>query len=254
MGHKRKKALQVVHPDCAGIDVGKREHYVAVHEGADGRPVRRFGSFTDELHAMAAWLRSCGLDAVAMEATGVYWIPVYEVLDRAGFEVYLVDARATKQVSGRNSDVLDYQWICQLMSYGLLRGAFRPSGETCVLRAFVRQRHRLTQDRARCVQHMQKALTQMNVQLDTVLSDRRVKADEATIARSLQAHLARGASVRPGSGAGALRLSRRADRAVRSPHGPDLDEPGLRHRSGRIGRATASGGGVWRCRRRWAWT
>ena len=178
------------------------------------RPVRRFGSFTEDLEAMASWLASCGVDAVAMEAMGVYWIPVYEVLDRAGFEVYLVDARATKQVSGRKSDVLDCQWIRQLMSYGLLRGAFRPSDETCVLQSFARQRHRLTRDRARSVQHMQKALTQMNVQLDTVLSDlvgktgqailraivagerdgavlgrlrdRRVKADEAIIARSLQ--------------------------------------------------------------------
>ena len=138
---------------------------------------------------------------------------MFEVLDRAGFEVYLVDARATKQVSGRKSDVLDCQWR-ELMSYGLLRGAFRPSDQTCVLRAYVRQRARTTRDRARCVQHMQKAMTQMNVQLDTVLSDlmgktgqaivramvagerdgtvlarlrdRRVKADEETIARSLQ--------------------------------------------------------------------
>ena len=214
MGHKRKKALQVVHPDCAGIDVGKREHYGAVQEGAEERPVRRFGSFTDELQAMAAWLKSCAVDVVAMEATGVYWIPVFEVLERAGFQVYLVDARATKQVSGCKSDVLDCQWIRQLMSYGLLRGAFRPLDETCVLRSFVRQRHRLIKDRARSVQHMQKALTQMNVQLDTVLSDLmgktgqailraivggerdgavlarlrdgRVKADEATIARSLK--------------------------------------------------------------------
>ncbi len=130
MGHKRKKrkpALRETHPDCAGIDVGKREHYVAVEEGAEERSVRRFPSFTDELEAMASWLASCGVETVAMEATGVYWIPVYEVLDRAGFEVYLVDARATKQVSGRKSDVLDFQWIRQLMSYGLLQGAFRPS-------------------------------------------------------------------------------------------------------------------------------
>ena len=214
MGNKRKNALRVVHPNCAGIDVGKTTHYVAVHESCDERPVRSFASFTDELQAMAAWLKSCEVEVVAMEATGVYWIPVFEVLDREGFEVYLVDARATKQVSGRKSDVLDCQWIRELMSYGLLRGAFRPSDETCVLRAYVRQRHRLTRDRARCVQHMQKALTQMNVQLDTVLSDlmgktgqsilramvagerdgavlarlrdRRVKADEETIARSLQ--------------------------------------------------------------------
>ena len=214
MRSKRKQSLRVVHPNCAGIDVGKRTHYVAVEESRDERPVRSFASFTDELLAMAAWLKSCEVDVVAMEATGVYWIPVFEVLDREGFEVHLVDARATKQVSGRKSDVLDCQWIRELMSYGLLNGAFRPSDHTCVLRAYVRQRHRLTQDRARCVLHMQKALTQMNVQLDTVLSDlmgktgqsilraivagerdgtvlarlrdQRVKADEATIARSLQ--------------------------------------------------------------------
>lgn len=214
MGSKRKQALRLVHPHCAGIDVGKAAHYVAVPEGADERPVRSFTSFTDELHAMAAWLKSCAVDVVAMEATGVYWIPVFEVLERAGLQVYLVDARATKQVSGRKSDVLDCQWIRELMSYGLLRGAFRPSDETCVLRAYVRQRARTTRDRARCVQHMQKAMTQMNVQLDTVLSDlmgktgqaivramvagerdgtvlarlrdRRVKADEQTLARSLQ--------------------------------------------------------------------
>ena len=117
----------MTHPDCAGIDVGKREHYVAVEEGAEERSVRRFGSFTDELEAMESWLASCAVETVAMEATGVYWIPVYEVLDRAGFDVYLVDARATKQVSGRKSDVLDCQWIRQFMSYGLLRCAFRPS-------------------------------------------------------------------------------------------------------------------------------
>ena len=214
MGRKHKQTLRVVHPHCAGIDVGKARHYVAVSEDAEGRPVRSFASFTDELHAMARWLRSCGVDTVAMEATGVYWIAPYEVLDRAGFEVHLVDARATKQVSGRKSDVLDCQWIRELMSYGLLKGAFRPSDATCELRSYVRQRGRLVSDRARCVQHMQKALTQMNVQLDTVLSDvmgktgqaivraivagerdatvlarrrdRRVKADEETIARSLQ--------------------------------------------------------------------
>ena len=139
MGSKRKQALRTVHPHCAGIDVGKAVHYVAVPECADERAVRSFSSFTDELHAMAVWLKSCAVQVVAMEATGVYWIPVFEVLDRAGFEVYLVDARATKQVSGRKSDVLDCQWIRELMSY--LRGAFRPS-ETCVLRAYVRQRAR----------------------------------------------------------------------------------------------------------------
>ena len=196
------------------MDIGKKSHYVAVHESADTHSVRAFGCFTDELEDMAAWLESCAVDVVAMEATGVYWIPVYEVLDRAGFEVHLVDARATKQVSGRKSDVRDCQWIRELMSYGLLRGAFRPRDEDCVVRSYVRQRGRLVRERARCVQHMQKALTQMNVQLDTVLNDvmgksgeaivrsivggerdatvlarmcdRRVKADMATIARALR--------------------------------------------------------------------
>ena len=214
MGRKGKQTLQVVHPNCAGVDIGKKTHYVAVNESANARSVRTFGCFTDELEDMAAWLESCEVDVVAMEATGVYWIPVYEVLDRAGFEVHLVDARATKQVSGRKSDVRDCQWIRELMSYGLLRGAFRPRDEDCVLRAYVRQRGRLVRERARCVQHMQKALTQMNVQLDTVLNDlmgksgeaivrsivcgerdtavlagmcdRRVKADARTMARALQ--------------------------------------------------------------------
>ena len=212
--HRRQRGMEVVHPNCAGIDVGKATHHVAVNESAAERPVRTFGSFTDDLEAMAAWLRSCGVDIVALESTGVYWIPVFEVLDRKGFEVQLVDARATKQVSGRKSDVLDCQWIRQLMSFGLLKGAFRPADRICELRSYVRQRARATRDRGRCVQHMQKALTEMNVQLDNVLSDimgvtgqrivraivagerdgevlarfrdRRVKADEATIARSLR--------------------------------------------------------------------
>ena len=208
----------MAHPYCAGIDIGKTTPYVAMPEGADKREVRSFASFTDELHAIAAWLCSCGVDTVAMEAmeaTEVYWSPVFKVLDWAGLEVHLVDARATKQVSGRESDVLDCQWIRELMSYGLLlKGAFRPSDQTCMLHSYVRQRARLVRDRARCVQHMQKTLTQMNVQLDTVLINlmgktgeaivraivagerdvmvlarlrhRRVKADEATVARSLR--------------------------------------------------------------------
>ena len=216
MGDKRElqSDLQVVHPNCAGIDIGKRTHYVAVNESVSSTPVRSFGSFTDELEAMAAWLSSCGVDIVALESTGVYWIPVFEVLDRAGFEVHLVDSRTTKQVSGRKSDVRDCQWIRRLMSFGLLKGAFRPADRICELRAYVRQRARAISDRSRCVQHIQKALTEMNVQLDNVLSDimgatgqkivraivrgerdgeklaryrdSRVKADEETIARSLR--------------------------------------------------------------------
>ena len=214
MAGKKAAPLEVVHPDCAGIDVGKRKHYVAVDPSRFEDPVRNFGTFTGDLEAMAEWLGACGIRQVAMESTGVYWIPVFEVLDRAGFEVHLVNPRATKQVSGRKSDVLDCQWIRQLMSYGLLRGAFRAPDALCPMRSYVRQRGQLIRDRSRSVQHMQKALTQMNVQLDNVLSDimgktgqlivraivagerdgaalaryrdGRCKADEATIAASLR--------------------------------------------------------------------
>ena len=208
------RRLQVIHPDCAGIDVGKSKHYVAVDPERSDPAVRNFRSFTDDLEALVQWLKECRVRIVAMEATGVYWIPVFEILDRAGFEVHLVNPHTTKQVSGRKSDVLDCQWLWQLMSYGLLKGAFRPADEICVLRSYVRQRARLISDAARCVQHMQKALTEMNIQLDEVLSDLmgktgqqivraivagerdatvlaqyrdpRVKADSATIARSLR--------------------------------------------------------------------
>jgi transposase len=208
------KRLSVLYPDCAGVDVGKKKHFVAVDPSRSESAVRSFDTFTDDLEDLAGWLKACGVKVVAMESTGVYWIALYEVLDRAGFEVRLVNPRATKQVSGRKSDVLDCQWIWQLMSYGLLDGAFRPSDEICELRSYARQRARLTRDAARSVQHIQKALTEMNVQLDSVLSDimgqtgqrilraivagerdgerlgslrhSRVKADVATIARSLR--------------------------------------------------------------------
>ena len=170
-GKKKAERLEVVYPDCAGIDVGKRKHYVAVDPSRFEEPVRHFGTFTRDLEAMAEWLSGCGVRQVAMESTGVYWIPVFELLERAGLEVHLVNPRATKQVSGRKSDVLDCQWIWQLMSYGLLRGAFRTPDELCPMRSYVRQRGQLIRDRSRAVQHMHKALTQMNVQLDNVLSD-----------------------------------------------------------------------------------
>ena len=163
--------LAVVHGDCAGIDIGKTAHYAAVDPERFDRPVRSFGAGTAELEAMAEWLRGCGVRTVAMEATGVYWIPAFEVLDRAGFDVHLVDPRATKQVSGRKSDVLDCQWIRQLMSYGLLRGAYRVPDAVCPLRSYLRQRDELVRQRSRAVHHVQKALVQMNVQLDNVLSD-----------------------------------------------------------------------------------
>ena len=172
MAGKRKAGnLEIVHADSAGIDIGKQSHYVAVDAQRFDEPVRKFGTFTADLEAMAAWLASCRVRVVAMESTGVYWIPVFEVLERAGFEVHLVNPRATRQVSGRKSDVLDCQWIRQLMSHGLLRGAFRAPDAICPLRAYLRQRDELVRQRSRAVHHVQKALAQMNVQLDNVLSD-----------------------------------------------------------------------------------
>ena len=167
----KRQRLSVVNPDCAGIDIGKDRHFVAVDPARTLDPVRAFGGFTCDLQAMADWLSSCGVTKVAMESTSVYWIPVYEVLERAGFEVLLVPPRMTKQIAGRKSDVLDCQWIWQLLSYGLLRGAFRPGDAVCPLRSYVRQMKRLTEDRSRCVQHMQKALTEMNVRLDSAIAD-----------------------------------------------------------------------------------
>ena len=168
---KRTQRLKVVNPDCAGIGIGKDRHFVAVDPAWSSDPVREFGAFTRDLQAMATWLASCGVTKVAMESTSVYWTPVYEVLERAGFEVMLVSPRMTKQIGGRKSDVLDCQWIWQLMSYGLLRSAFRPGDAVCPLRSYVRQARRLIEDRSRCVQQMQKALTEMNVRLDSVISD-----------------------------------------------------------------------------------
>jgi len=144
---------------------------VAVPPDRDDTPVRQFPSFTVDLNAIADWLKSCKVDTVAMESTGVYWIPLFELLESRGFTVLLVNARHVKNVSGRKSDVLDCQWIQQLMTYGLLSGAFRPADAVCVLRSLWRQRATLLRDQARHVQHMQKALTQMNVQLANVIAD-----------------------------------------------------------------------------------
>ena len=167
----KKQPLRVIHPHSAGIDIGSSEHWVAVDPDSCEEPVRSFTAFSDDLYAMADWLKSLGVEVVAMEATGVYWIPLYEVLDARGFQVNLVNSRATRQVSGRKSDVLDCQWIWQLMTYGLLSGAYRPAGEVCVLRSVVRQRATKVKDQSRSTLHMQKALTQMNIQLDNVVSN-----------------------------------------------------------------------------------
>lgn len=163
--------LQRLNLNAAGIDIGSERHLVAVPEGRDEVSVREFGTFTADLEALAAWLKKCGVTTVAMESTGVYWIPLFEVLERRGFEVKLVDARHVKNVSGRKSDVLDCQWIQQLHTYGLLAGAFRPPDEICVLRSYLRQKEMLTQASSMHIQHMQKALQQMNLLLHNVVSD-----------------------------------------------------------------------------------
>jgi transposase len=168
---RRGPKLEVTNPNAAGIDIGSASHYVAVPADRDDQPVREFKSFTVDVHKLADWLDACGVDTVAMESTGVYWIPVYEILERRGFTVLLVNARHVKNVAGRKSDVLDCQWLQQLHSYGLLRGAFRPADQVCVLRSLSRQRAMLLRLQARHIQHMQKALVQMNIQLANVISD-----------------------------------------------------------------------------------
>ena len=163
--------LEVVHPQSAGIDVGNSAHYVAVRPNRDPEPVRRFECFTADLHRMAEWLHSCGVKTVAMQSTGVYWIPLYEILEARGFEVHLVNARHTKNLPGRKSDVQESQWFLKLHTYGLLNSSFQPVSEIRVLRTYWRQRAEHVRGAATCIQRMQKALTQMNVQLANVISD-----------------------------------------------------------------------------------
>ena len=164
-------SLEVVHPDAAGIDIGNESHYVAVPPSRDNQPVRRFGCTTGELKAMAAWLKQCAIQTVAMQSTGVYWVAVYDILQQAGLEVYLVNARDTKNLPGRKSDVQESQWLMKLHTYGLLRNSFRPSQEIRVMRTYWRQRNDLVRSAGRHILRMQKALTQMNLQLANVLTD-----------------------------------------------------------------------------------
>ncbi len=163
--------LEVVHPHAAGIDVGNSAHYVAVRPDRDPEPVRRFECFTADLYRLADWLESCGVKTVAMQSTGVYWIPLYEILEEHGFEVYLVNARHTKNLPGRKSDVQESQWLLKLHTYGLLNNSFQPTAEIRVLRTYWRQRAEHVSGAATCIQRMQKALTQMNLQLANVISD-----------------------------------------------------------------------------------
>jgi transposase len=163
--------LDVVHPDAAGIDIGNSEHYVAIAPGKSEEPVRKFGCFTGDLRELAKYLKAHGIRSVAMQSTGVYWIPLYDVLEEEEFEVYLVNARDTKNLPGRKSDVQESQWLLKLHTYGLLRNSFRPTSEIRVLRSYWRQRGEHVQTAGECVQRMQKSLTQMNLQLANVISD-----------------------------------------------------------------------------------
>ena len=164
-------SLQLVHPDAAGVDIGNKSHYVAVPPDRDNQSVRHFGCTTAELRTMAVWLKQCGIRTVAMQSTGVYWIAVYDVLEQAELEVYLVNARETKNLPGRKSDVQESQWLMKLHTYGLLRNSFRPSQEIRTMRTYWRQRKDLVESAGRHIQRMQKTLTQMNMQLANVLSD-----------------------------------------------------------------------------------
>jgi transposase len=163
--------LDVVHTNAAGIDIGNESHFVAVPPGRDAEAVREFGSWTADLERMARWLKSCGIETVAMQSTGVYWFAVYDVLEKQGLKVFLVNASHTKNLPGRKTDVQESQWLMKLHTYGLLRNSFRPPEQVRPIRAVWRLRDRHVQDAGRSIQHMQKALTSMNVQLANAISD-----------------------------------------------------------------------------------
>ena len=168
---KLPSELECINLNAAGIDIGSGSHFVAVPEGRDEVSVREFKSFTDDLHELADWLKHCGITTVAMESTGIYWIPLFEILEESGFEVRLVNPRHLRNVPGRKSDVLDCQWLQQLHKFGLLLGSFRPEQHICELRAYTRQRDGLVKSVSSHIHAMQKALGLMNIQLHNVLSD-----------------------------------------------------------------------------------
>ena len=163
--------LYCLNPNAAGVDIGATEIYIAVPADRDPQAVRCFATFTEDLHAAANWLQACHIETVAMESTGVYWIPLFQILEARGFKVFLVNAHHVKNVPGRKSDVSDCQWLQYLHSVGLLRGSFRPEQAVCTVRSILRHRDSLVQMASTHVQHMQKALDQMNLQLHHVISD-----------------------------------------------------------------------------------
>lgn len=165
------KALEVVHPDAAGIDIGGQEHWAAISPDRDPEPVRRYGCFTADLKEMARWLVERGIRSVALQSTGVYWMPAFEILEQHGLEVYLVNAQHTKNVPGRKSDIQECQWLLKLHAFGLLNNSFQPTDEIRIARTLWRHRGNLVAEASSTIQRMQKALIEMNIQLSNVLSD-----------------------------------------------------------------------------------
>jgi transposase len=165
------KALDIVHPDAAGIDIGGSEHWVAISPDRDEHPIRCFDCFTADLQELANWLIAKGVRSVALQSTGVYWIPVFEVLQQRGLEVYLVNARHTKNLPGRKSDIEECRWLLKLHTFGLLNNSFQPTDEIRITRTLWRQRGGLAEQARSTIQRIQKVLTEMNVQLSNVLSD-----------------------------------------------------------------------------------
>lgn len=169
--YNQSSSLSIINPDAAGIDIGATSHFVAVPEGRDKDTIREFACFTADIQNLIDWLKKCSVKTIVMESTGSYWIPVFEMLDQAGFEVKLVDAHHIKNVKGRKSDVIDCQWLQQLHTYGLLSAAFRPEDNIIELRSYLRQRSMLIETAAQHTQHMQKAMIQMNLHLHNVIND-----------------------------------------------------------------------------------
>ena len=165
------KVMNEMKPDAAGIDIGAKEIFAAVPYDRDENSVREFLTFTKNLHECAKRLKECNIKTIAMESTGVYWIPVYDILESYGFEIYLVNARHVKNVPGRKTDVVDCQWLQYLHSVGLLRSSFRPDGDIVAIRSLYRHRENLIKQNSSSIQHMQKSLTQMNVFIQNVISD-----------------------------------------------------------------------------------
>lgn len=183
---KSDPGLEIVHPDAAGIDVGNESHFVAVPGDRDAHPVREFGCWTSDLQKMAQWLKACGIRTVLVQATGVYWIALKDIVEQQGIEVVVANAHHTKNLPGRKSDVQECQWLMKLHTYGLVRGSFQLAEDLQGMRAVWRLRDRHIEEAARAVQHMQKALTQMNVQLANVLSDISGKSGQAIIGAILE--------------------------------------------------------------------